>query len=207
MSKVIQILIYLWKKFKCLIRSTAELIVIIFLPFSLAGCAGMIMDAAKKADATGDTYGKMKETLALPTRSNGRLYIYRTPNSTNYSIQYGIGLQKNTTYCTIDDSAYELIWETFKYFDLAEGSHEISCGKDVLKKVEFWSGKIKFQQGKNKLKVMILNSSEVFVRVDGTIESPYFQPVLVNSEQGNKEIFNLPYQKAAFNIPDGKITE
>lgn len=172
----------------------------------LSSCGGLVLDAATKSMVTGGTYGEMAEKLPPPSARRGRVYIYRTETSTKMSLQYGVGLIKHPTFCTVDDFAYELIWEAFRYFDLREGNHEITCGDDILKKSEFWSGKNHFQRGKNKVQVFVPSGSEIFVRVDSVKEKPFFQPVVVRAEEGRLEMLKLPYQKGQYSRSVGRIS-
>jgi hypothetical protein len=174
----------------------------------LSGCVGMMADSIARSMVTGKTYTDMAKTLPSPPAGHGRLYIYRTPASTHTSVVINIGLLKNPTLFTIDDTAYELIWEAFEYFDLPEGQHEITCGTDVLKRVDFWTSKQYYQKGTNKIQISISNASDVFVRVDSIKEKPLFQPVIVESEQARTEIMKLPYQeKQGHTYGGGKISE
>lgn len=188
---------------KSLVRITVVLSTIALL----SGCAGLLIDAMTRSSATGKTYGEMTKTLPPLTDGNGRLYIYRAETSTKTSLQYGYGIAKNPTLFTVDDNAYDLIWEAFKYIDLPVGQYEVTCGSDVLEKVDFWSGKRQFKRGANKIQVSISNASETFVRLDGTKEKPFFQPIIVETEQGSKEMWKLPYQKVGFSLPQGKISQ
>ncbi len=146
------------------------------------------------------------KTLPTLTDGKGRIYIYRTESSTKSSLQYGYGIKKNTTFCSVGDTAYELMWEAFRYIDLPEGQYEVTCGNDILKKVDFWSSKGHFQKGVNRIQVSILSDSETFIKADAAKEKPFFQPILVKPEQGHKEMHSLPYQKNAIRIAGGKIT-
>jgi len=181
-------------------------IVICTLTF-LTGCAGMLADSMAKSWVTGETYGKMATTLAPPADGNGRLFIYRTNTSTKRSVQFGIGIVKNATLCTVDDTAYEIVWEVFRYFDLPEGQHEVTCGQDILKK-QSWSGKRSFQRGANKIQIQVSNAVDTFIKVDSTNEEPFFRLAIVDNEQARKEIFELSYQKKdGHTFHGGKIAE
>jgi len=169
----------------------------------LGGCVGILVDSMAKSMATEETFSEMVSKFASLKDGSGRLYIYRTEASTKTSIAINIGLVKNPTLCTVNDTAYELIWEAFRCVNLPEGQHEITCGSDVLKNVDFWSGRRHYQRGANKIKISILSGVETYVRVDGIGEKPYFQPVLVENMQGREEIFELPYQTGAFAEPGG----
>lgn len=188
-------------------KSLVYITVVISTLVLLSGCAGLVIDSMGRSMSTGETYGEMIKTLPPLTEGKGRLYIYRTEGSTKSSLQYGYGIAKNPTLFTVDDDAYELIWEAFKYIDLPVGQYEVTCGSDVLKKVDFWGGKGHFQRGVNKVQVSISNASETFVRLDGTKEKPFFQPIIVKTEQASEEILNLPYQKGAFERAGGKISQ
>lgn len=190
-------------------KSSLQLIVaLIFLISSLSGCAGLLLDAGGRSDATDKTYSEMRATLAKPVDGNGRLYIYRTKTSTKSSLQLFYGVAKNPTYFTVDDTAEELIWEAFKYIDVPEGYHEVTCGEDVLKGIpSIWNGyKGKFQKGQNKIQVLVSNGSETFIRLDAVKEEPFFQPIIVTVDQGREEMSNLPYQNKKFAVAGGKIS-
>jgi hypothetical protein len=173
----------------------------------LCGCAGMIADSMAKSWVTGKTYQKMAPTLEPPPDGSGRLFIYRTESSTKMSAQYGVGFMKNSTLCTVDDTVYEIVWEAFRYYDLPEGQHEVTCGQDIIKGK--YSGRNRsFQKGTNNIQVQISNNADTFVRVDGTSKEPFFLPVIVDSEIGRKEIFKLPYQeKDGHTYRGGKISD
>ena len=170
----------------------------------LSGCVGMIIDSIGKPMATKDTYGEMLSTLTPIKNGSGRLYIYRTENSTKTYLIIGVGLSKNTVLCTVDNTVYDLIWEAFKYIDLPEGTHEVTCGIDVTKERNIFTGQRYFQRGVNKIQISISNGNETFVRVDVVEENPFFQPIPVENSQGHKEIFELPYQTGGWLIPGGK---
>lgn len=193
--------------YRRLIKPSIFFITVLFALALLSGCAGMVADSIARSIATDKTYGEMATTLPPLTDGNGRLYIYRTAASTKSSLYYGIGIMKNPTLCTIDDTAYEIIYEVFKYFDLPMGQHEITCGLDVLKKSDRWSGKQYYQKGANKVQISIVNGAETFVRVDLVESKPAFQPLIVDNEQGRTEIVNLPYQKKEHTFLGGKISE
>lgn len=174
----------------------------------LSGCMGAVIDTMARSAVTGDTYAEMEKTIPPPEVNKGRLYLYRTKDSTNTSVAINYGLAKNPTQCTIDDTAYEIIWEVFEYFDLSEGKHEITCGEDVVKSRDFWSGKAHFQKGKNKLIVSISNAAPSFVRVDVADGYLAFKPVLVEEKLAIDEISSLPYQdKQGFVTTGGKIED
>lgn len=184
----------------------AQLIAIIAAVSMISGCVGIVVNSMGRSLATGETYGEMAQTLAPPVAGNGRLYYYRTGQSTDSSFQAGVGFIKNTTFCTIRGTAYELMWEAFKYIDLPEGNYELTCGSDVLKKQDFWSGKGIFQTGANKVQVSISNALDTFARVDGIEKKPFFQPVLVPTEQAGAELNKLPLQIKPFEKAGGKLS-
>lgn len=188
---------------KPLVRITAVLSTLALL----SGCAGLLIESSAKSKVSGKTYGEMLKTFPPMKDGNGRLYIYRTETSTKSTLVVGYGLSKSVTTFTVDDTAYELIWETFRYFDLPEGQHEVTCGRDVIKKVDSWTGKRHYQRGVNKVQVSVSNASETFVRLDGTKEMPFFQPIIVKAGQGREEMLNLPYQKMAWVVEGGKISQ
>lgn len=173
----------------------------------LCSCAGMLADSMAKSWVTGKTYEKMSTTLAPPTDGSGRLFIYRTKSSTKMTAQYGVGLMKNATLCTVDDTAYEVVYEVFRYFDLPEGTHEVSCGQDVIKGK--YSGRNRaFQKGSNSIQVQVSKDAEIFIRLDATEKEPFFHPVMVDNEQGRQEILKLPYQeKDGHTYYGGKLSE
>lgn len=178
---------------------------------SLSGCGGMLADSMARSWVTGDTYGELAASLPKTKEGSGRVFLYRTNASTSSSLNYGIGLVKNSTLCTVDDNVYEIIWEVYRYVDLAEGPHVITCGSDVIKNKNLWIGNRDFQnyqRGANQISVVIENSADIFVRVDTTSkEPPYFQPSLVDGELGRGEIFELQYQeKGGHSYHDGKIS-
>ena len=180
MKKLI-ISINLFKKVELSMKSFVRFIAVLSALALLSGCGagGLLVDSMGKTMVTDKTYGEMATALPPPTDGKGRLYIYRTEASTKTSLHYGIGFEKNPTLYTVDNIAYELIWEAFKYIDLPEGQHEVTCGRDIVKKVDFW-GRGYFQKGENRIQVSILNASETFIRVDGTKEKPFFKPCTVN---------------------------
>ncbi len=175
---------------------------------ALSGCVGMVADSMAKSMVTGDSYATMTKSLAAPADGCGRLYVYRTEASTHSQIQVGIGLLKNPTLVTVDDTAYELIYEAFEYFDLPQGQHEITCGTDIVKGVDFWTSRRTYQKGTSRITVSIAAGSDVFVRLDSIPEKPSFKPVVVEKEQALAEISKLPYQKKqGHTYGSGKISE
>jgi hypothetical protein len=174
----------------------------------VSGCAGMWADSMARSWVTGETYANMAASHPQIKEGYGRLFLYRVGTSTDSSLEYGIGLVKNPTLCTVDNAVYEIIWEVYRYIDLAEGSHVITCGSDVISKNEHFSSKNNFQRGANQISVVVKNSAEIFVRVDLTgKQPPYFKPTLVDSGQGQTEILNLQYQKiGGLKYVDGKIS-
>jgi len=187
--------------------SLVRFTIILYTLALLSGCMGMMADSIAKSWVTGETYEEMAATLPQPKEGSGRLFIYRSATSTKSSLKYGIGLVKNSTLCTIDDTVYELIWEVFRYIDLPKGEHVVTCGRDVLQKRDFWTSKPYYQRGANKILVSVPNVTDVFVRVEATELPPYFQPVLVESAQGREEILKLQYQKeGSHTYCDGAIS-
>ena len=205
---VISTLIYTCNKIVLSLKYIIRLTVILFIPALLSGCAGPFVDSLGKSMISGKTYGEMINTLPPISDGNGRLYFYRTKASTKseYLFSYGnnYGLAKNPTLCTIDDTAYEIIWEVFRYVDLPVGNHEVTCGIDVLKE---GNKKYNYQRGVNKIQISISNTADTFVRVDGAKEKPFFQPILVNREQARKEMYILPHQNGMFVYRDGKLSQ
>jgi hypothetical protein len=173
--------------------------------FLLSGCAGMMVDSMGKSWATDKTYNEMVSTLPVMAGGKGRVYIYRTESSTKSSLRYGYGIAKNPTFCTVGNTAYELIWEAFKYIEFPEGQYEVSCGNDIRKRDGIFSHK--FQKGENFIVLAISSGSEVFIRADAIKEKPFFQPILVKPEQAHEEMLNLPYQNRVFAMPGGKLAD
>lgn len=174
----------------------------------VSGCAGIIIDSVTRAKVTGDTYDELINKLKSPEDGNGRIYIYRTESSTKNSLVYGIGIMKNLTFCTVDNNAFELIWESFRYYDLPAGQHEVTCGVDVIKVEDEWSGKHHYEKGVNKIVVPVFNNSEIFIRVELIKEKPYYKPIIVDVEEGKKEIKILPLQEKPMGYAkDGIVTQ
>ncbi len=166
----------------------------------VSGCAGAIINSLSKSSITGENYSEIENHLKPPTDNKGRLYVYRSIDSTKNKFVYGIGVQKNYTFCTVDDNAFQIIWEAFKYFDLPEGQHEVTCGNDILKIDNSWSGTHHYMKGSNSINITISNSLETFLRVDWIKDKPFFKPVIVSKEQGQKELMNLPHQEKPFGV-------
>ena len=192
----------MWKKV-----FVVRLLALVLTASMLSGCMGLLADSITKSIATGDKYSEMAASIVPPSGNDGRLYIYRTEASTKTGLRYGIGLVKNPTVCTVDDDASELIWETFKYFDLPSGQHQITCGSDVVKSTDFWSGKRHYQRGANKVEISVSSQSETYIRVESV--DGVLKPVIVENAQGRAEIAEIAYQKKDkyHTFPPGKVGE
>ena len=157
----------------------------------LSGCFGMMAESIAKSAVTDKSYGEIASTLPPIADGNGRFYIYRTKASTKTSLNptmlLGYGPSKNVVFFTVDDTAYEIIWETFRYIDIPEGHHEVTSGNNILKVVGGF-GKHHFQKGENKIQCSVSNGSEIFIRIDAIKEKPFFLQVIVNSDQAMEEI-------------------
>jgi len=188
------------------LRNTVVLSMMITLPFALGGCAGMLVDSLGHADATEGSYSEMVHKIPPLQNGYGRLFVYRTSKSTHSRLQYGIGIKKNSAAFTVDNDVHELIWESFKYFDLLEGKHELTCGKDVIKSVKFFGGH-NYQKGSNSLNIDIYDGATIFVRLDYTKEKPNYKFVIVEQSQAVEEISGLPYQNEYFEYKSKSIVE
>lgn len=175
------------------------LFILVTLP-SLGGCMGSLIDTASWHWFTSpvETYPEMTANHTALKEGNTRVFIYRTDSS------------KNPTLCTVDDTAYEIIWEIYRYVDVAQGKHIITCGSDVIKSRDHWTSDYNFQnyqRASSQISLAVESAAEIFVRVDETGKKPsYFQPTLVSSEQAHQEILKLRYQKiGGHTYFDGKI--
>ena len=180
-----------------LIQSTILLLILILF----SGCAGMIVDSIVKSTSTDDTYEKMEQNFQPLEDGKGRLFVYRTEASTKTHLTYGVGLSKNVVLFSINDNAYDILWKSFRYFDLSFGQYEITY--NVIMKKKGWTG-FEYHKGINKNIISIANGSKIFLRVD-LIKGKLLKFTLVDSEQALKEIFNLPYQNRCVVIRDDKI--
>ncbi len=195
-------------KSNLLLKPVAFVLTSLALMALVSGCAGIIIDSVTRAKVTGDTYDELVNNIRSPEDGNGRIYIYRTESSTKNSLVYGIGIMKNLTFCTVDNNAFELIWESFRYYDLPIGQHDVTCGLDVIKVEDKWSGKHHFEKGVNKIIVPVSNNSEIFVRVELISEKPYYKPIIVEAEEGRNEIKSLPHQEKPMGYAkDGIVTQ
>lgn len=172
----------------------------------LPGCVGIVADSIAKSWNTGSKFSDIAPSLASIPDGFGRLYIYRTKDSTKTSLMYGIGFVKNPTLVTVDGMAHEMLWETFKYFDLAEGSYPVSAGYDILQKRVRGQKGPKYRLGTNVTEIQVTRGMEIFVRVDLNEARDNFHPSLVDAEVGRKEIANLREQeKSGHTYPGGKL--
>jgi hypothetical protein len=181
-------------------RTITKIITVNSLLILLSGCAGMMADSFTKSVITGKTYSELAP-LPTPINSDGRVYIYRTEDSTKSSIQYGAGIRKNHMYCAVDDQVYYLLWEAFTYQDLTSGEHEVSCG-DVYKNTEMFTPRNKrYQRGTQKLQVLVRKNEALYVRID--LLDNKETPVLVDADIAKSEISNLPIIKSR--VSEGRI--
>lgn len=175
----------------------------------MSGCGGMWADSMARSWVTGESFEEMSASHPQAAAGNARVFFYRTSSSTISSLKYGVGLVKTPVLCAIDDTVYEIIWEAYRYVDLAEGKHVITCASNVKVGKKSLYSKAYFPNDTKQISLVVGNLPEIFVRVDTTSkEPPAFQPTLVDSAQARLEILKLQYQKiGGHNFTDGKISE
>ena len=172
-------------------KRTIQLVGLLSLS-SLAGCAGVMINAIEKSIGTGKPYAEMLPFLPPIQPGNYRIFIYRSETSTNYSLRYGMGIVKNPANCLLDETPIRLIWEAFHYIDIPAGNHEVSCG-NVYSEEGFF-GKPKWQRGENKISIAGTASDTTYVRIDAVDGKA--APKLVEKSVSIVEISKLPFQKA-----------
>jgi len=65
----------------------------------LSGCAGMMVDAIERSQATDKPYAEMAANLSPPSNGDGRLFIYRTEASTKTSLVVRLAKESYSMQC------------------------------------------------------------------------------------------------------------
>jgi len=178
---------------------------VLFCCTFLVGCAGLAIDTLAKAISTTGTYSKLSKETPPPKEGSGRIYVYRTRESTRMGLSVGVGLLKNPAVITVDSEAYEIVWEAYRYFDVPAGTYEITCGKDVIKGHNYISGRPYYRKGSTKLSVPVKAGQDVYLRLDILGGEGGYKLSNVPPSQAESEMANLPYQRRPHAYIDGKV--
>lgn len=169
------------------------------------GCAGLAIDTLAKAISTTGTYSKLSKETPRPKEGSGRIYVYRTRESTRMGLTVGVGLLKNPAVITVDSNAYEVVWEAYRNFDVPAGTYEVTCGKDVIKSHNLISGQPYYRKGSTKLFVPVKAGQNVYVRLDILEGQGGYKLTNVPQSQAESEMANLPFQRRPHSYIDGKV--
>lgn len=174
-----------------------KVIFMFIMLFPISGCMPMLIDSLSVDFVTGKTYA---ELIPLPphTSNSGRIFIYRTANSTKRDIAFGIlgpgKFNKNRLSCIVNNSPFLLYWEVFTYWNLPMGAYSIKCPSSDA---GLGGGGIQMQSitlaSSTELPVSLQSAQDVYVRIDITDNSSV--PVIVDVSTAKTEMANLPIQK------------
>jgi hypothetical protein len=154
------------------------------------GCVGLLIDSMTKSDMVGPTFSELSEIDSQPQGNDARVYIYRTKESTKYSLQPGTGIMKSCLHFTIDENVYFLIWETFIRQDLTASDHEIAL---AYYEEEQEGGKKVFQKRGTRVQFSLQRNQVIFIRFD--LVDDEYQPIIVEEYAAKSEISELPIQE------------
>jgi len=138
-------------------KTIIQVFVIALVATLTSGCAGMIMDAIVQSERSSDkTFSELTKTRETIPTGKGRVFLYRTEASTISSLRYGIGLQKNIVYCSLDGKLIAMYWELYLFLDVSPGEHNITC--------------VKGKEIHNTLLFSVNSKNNHYIRVDAALE-------------------------------------
>ena len=136
--------------------------------------------------AVGDEFGTWRTRMAPIPAGKGRLIVYPGGHRSFVYEATSIGKGGEQDF-TVDTDVCTVLGNSFVYYDLAAGHHEITS--------EGVSKLFGYQKGKNRLNLDIAPSSLTYVRIDKKRSSPlssHYLPGQIQEAVAEKELKDMP---------------